>query len=314
MGLAFQAPYSTEPVVSITPRIRPRVVSATEDVPRADLRTDLSLVLIPAHVTNPLGRSITSLSKDNFHLFEDGAEQPIHSLFHDDAPLSIGLLLDASGSMQNKMPKSVEAAATFFKTANTQDEFFLVEFGDRPKLAIPFTPNSAEIYREVAHTHPFGRTSLLDAVHLAMVQMKNAKHLRKALVILSDGGDNRSRYTAREVKNALLESDVQVYAMGIFDGRTRGRLSREEQNGPTLLGELTEQSGGRFYAVQDLDDLPRISAGISQELRDQYVLAYSPAHPANDGKYHSVQVHLAAPAELPDLKVYFRRGYYSPLE
>jgi Ca-activated chloride channel homolog len=311
VGLCFQNSSFDGPL-SVTPRIRLRP-SSPDDVPRPDLRADVSLILVPAHVTTPIGRSVTTLGKENFRLFDEGAEQTISQLAHDDAPLSIGLLLDASGSMQNKMPKSRQATATFIQTANSGDEFFLVEFGDRAKLAIPFTSDSDEIYRQVSRTRPFGRTSLLDAIHLAIAQMKNARHLRKALVILSDGGDNRSRVTAREVRNELLESDVQVYAMGIFDGKLK-KLTPEEQGGPSLLGELTEQSGGRLYPVGDINDLPAISARISRELRDQYVLGYSLPQPARDGKYHRVRLQLTAPGESPDLKVYYRRGYYAPTE
>jgi Ca-activated chloride channel homolog len=265
-------------------------------------------------VTTATGRSVTTLKKENFHLFEDGAEQTINQLVHDDAPLSIGLLFDTSGSMQNKLRKSLEAASSFFKMSNPEDEFFLVQFGDRPKLAVPFTPDAGAIYRQVAQTRPSGRTSLLDAIHMGMLQMRSAGHLRKALVILSDGGDNRSRHTARAVRNALLESDVQVYAMGIFDAKENAKLTREEQQGPGLLQELAEQSGGRLYPVRDLNDLPAISARISEELRDQYVLGYVPPHFTRDGKYHQVQLRLAAPAELPDLRLNYRRGYYAPSE
>ena len=165
-------------------------------VPPADIRIDSSLVLIPVHVTTPGGESVTTLDRNSFQLFEDGVEQKITLFSKDDAPLSVGLVFDASGSMQNKIRKSSEAAATFFKTANADDEFFLVEFNDRPKLTVPFTPDADEIYQHIAHAKAFGRTSLLDAIHLAALQMKHAHNPRKALVIFSDGGDNRSRYTA----------------------------------------------------------------------------------------------------------------------
>ncbi len=198
-------------------------------IPPADLRVDSSLVLIPVHVTTAGGASVASLSRDSFQLFEDGVEQKITLFAKEDAPLSVGVLFDASGSMQNKIRKSSEAAATFFKTANVDDEFFLVDFNDRAKLTVPFTSDSDEIYQRIAHTKAFGRTSLLDAIHLAAEQMKHARNLRKALVIFSDGGDNRSRYTASEVRSAMLESDVQVYAMGIFSREDSRRLTREEQ-------------------------------------------------------------------------------------
>lgn len=283
-------------------------------VPPPDLRVDSSLVLIPVHVTTPGGAAVATLSKDSFQLFEDGVEQKITLFAKEDAPLSVGVVFDASGSMQNKIRKSSEAAATFFKTANADDEFFLVEFNDRAKLTVPFTSDSDEIYKRIAQTKAFGRTSLLDAIHLAAVEMKHARNLRKALVIFSDGGDNRSRYTESEIRNAMLESDVQVYAMGIFNHDDPRKLSREEQNGPQLLNDLAEQTGGRQYPVDQLEDLSTISARISSELRNQYVLGYSPPNKDRDGKYRLVKVNLTAPPEMPGLKTYYRHGYYAPTQ
>ena len=180
--------------------------------------------------------------------------------------------------MQNE---SAEAAAAFFKTASTGDEFFLVEFGEKPKLMMPFTSDSDQIYKKIARTRPFGRTSLIDAIHLALVQMKNARNSRKAIVLLSDGGDNRSRYTRREIKSALLESEIQMYAMGIFDSL---KHSAEEKNGPQLLDELAVQSGGRLFTVDRLDDLDTVSATIGTALRNEYLLGYVSSNPSRDGK------------------------------
>jgi Ca-activated chloride channel homolog len=306
IALAFQSP-STD---TIPQRLKSEL-AATSIVPPAHLRVDSSLVLIPVHVTTPDGFSVTNLTKENFALAEDNVEQTITTFSKDDAPLSVGLLFDSSGSMHNKMVKSAEAVATFFKTANADDEFFLVEFNERPKLLVPFTPDSDEIYRRVARIRPFGRTSLLDAIHLAMVNMKKARNFRKAIVVLSDGGDNRSRFTSSEIKNALLETDVQLFAMGIFDEDAR-RQTVEEQNGPRLLDALAEQTGGRLYTVDNLDDLESISARISQELRNQYLLGYSPSNGSRDGKYRQVRLKLDAPAELPKLRTNYRHGYYAP--
>ena len=251
---------------------------------------------------------------EHFRLFEDNAEQKVTHFAKDDAPISIGLVFDTSGSMHNKIRKSSEAAATFFKTANPEDEFFLVEFNEHPKLTVSFTPDSTEIYRRIAHIHPFGRTSLLDAIQLALVQMKSARNLRKAIVILSDGGDNRSRFTVSEVKNAMRESDVQVYAMGIFDPEEIRRRVSEEEKGPRLLDDLAEQTGGRLYFVDNLDDLATISARIGNELRNQYLLGYSPTNSSRDGKFRRVRVNLSAPPDMPNLKSYYRHGYYAPSE
>jgi Ca-activated chloride channel homolog len=296
--------------------IVPRVAAkpATELLP-AHLRVDTSLVLVPVHVTTPLGVSVTDLTRTNFQLFEDNVEQTITHFAKDDAPLSIGLVFDASGSMHNKLHKSSEAAAAFFKTANPEDEFFLVEFNERPRLAIPFTFDSDELYNHIVHTKTTGRTSLLDAIHMAILQMKKASSSRKALVVVSDGGDNCSRYSVGQIKNALLESDVQVYAMGIFDPEdSPKKRPREEVKGPELLSELAELSGGRHYPIDDLNDLPRISERIGLELRNQYVLGYSPQNLERDGKYRTIKLNLAPPAGMPALKTQYRRGYYAPAQ
>jgi VWFA-related protein len=213
--------------------------------------------------------------------------------------------------MKDKMQKAAEAVTAFFKTANANDEFFLVEFSDRAKLVIPFTPDSGELFERISHTRPFGRTSLFDAIYLSLAQMKKARNDRKALVIISDGGDNWSRHNAGEVRNTLLESDVQLYAMGIFDPDYSNNREAETRNGPALLDELARQSGGRHYPVNDLNDLPTISAKIGKDLRNEYVLGYYSAA-TRDGKYHQVRVNLFPPADMSALRTYYRKGYYAP--
>jgi Ca-activated chloride channel family protein len=307
IGLAFQLP-STDGPISIIPVAKRTPV----EVAPSSIRVDSSLVLIPAHVTTAFGGPVVNLTKDDFRLFEDGVEQRITQFGQDDAPISIGLVFDTSGSMHSKIHKASEAAAAFFKTANAEDEFFLVEFGDKPRLAVPFTVDSQQIYHRIAGLKPFGRTSLLDAIHLAMTQMKGARNSRKALVVFSDGGDNCSRQTAGQVKNALVESDIQLYAMGIFDLEDSRKHTREERDGPKLLDELAAKTGGYNYPVKDLEELPAISARISRELRTQYVLGYSPAGVTRDGKYHRVRVTLAGAAEARQLRTYYRQGYYAP--
>jgi Ca-activated chloride channel family protein len=308
---AFQAS-GVDTAISILPHFRPAVSTGQTLFPRADIRVDSSLVLVPAQVTNILGVPITDLHKEDFKVFEDGVEQPITNFALEDAPLSIGLLYDISGSMRNKIKKSTEAAAAFFKTSNPQDEFFLIEFSDRPKLTVPFTSDPDEVYDRIAHVKPFGRTSLLDAIHMAMGQMKHARNARKALVIVSDGGDNRSRHTEREIKNAMLESDVQVYAMGIFDSNDEPKHTIEEKNGPQLLEQLADLTGGREYPIASPDDLPSISARIGNQLRNQYLLGYTPANPDRDGKYRTIHLALNPNREVLNLRVYYRHGYYAP--
>ena len=302
------------PLVSITPRVRTEPVANYAAYPHADLRVDVPLILIPVHVTTPLGTSVTDLRQENFRVFEDGVEQPVTNFAKEDAPVSIGMVFDSSGSMHTKIHKSSEAAAAFFKTANPEDEFFLVEFNDRPKLSVPFTRDSDEIYNRIAHVRAVGRTSLLDAIHMALAQMKHAHNLRKAIIIFSDGGDNRSRFTEREVKEAMLESDVQVYAMGIFDPSDSRKLTREELDGPRLLTELAEETGGKHFPVDHLDDLPKVCDRIGNELRNQYLLGYMSANTARDGRYRQIKVLLTNTGSRPQLKPFYRQGYYAPLQ
>jgi Ca-activated chloride channel family protein len=313
IALAFQTAGPIEPITSL----RPSPSSLEAEAPHAHLRIDASLVLIPVQVSTDLGAPVTHLAKEDFRILEDGVEQKITHFAQDDAPISIGVVFDSSGSMHNKMHKSLEAASTFFKTANPEDEFFLVDFNERAKLAVGFTPDSGELYRRISHTRPFGRTSLFDAIDLAVRQMKKAKNARKAIVILSDGGDNRSRMTFSSIRNLMLESDVQMYSMGIFDDGSEGNASakrpREEQEGPRLLDELTELTGGRNYRIDNLDDLPAISARIGTLLRTQYVIGYTPSNDDRDGRYRAVKLSVAGSGELP-LRVQYRTGYYAPAQ
>ncbi len=288
---------------AIAQPITPRILQK-EALPPVDLRVDVPLVQIPVHVTTPLGASVTNLRPENFRIFEDGVEQKITHFSSEDAPISIGMLFDASGSMRNKIRKSSEAAAAFFKTANPDDEFFLVEFNERPRVAVPFTRDSEQLYKHIVHTRPIGRTSLLDAIHVALEQMRGAKNLRKAIVIFSDGGDNRSRYTESEIKAAMREADVQVYAMGIFDPEDIPRKTPEERNGPKLLDQLAEETGGRHYPVKDLDELPAVCEKIGAELRYQYMIGYSPTNDDEESGYRHVKVEVA-----PPLRAYYRSGY-----
>jgi Ca-activated chloride channel family protein len=277
-----------------------------------DIRVNKELVLINVTVTDPLNRFVTGLEKQHFRLFEDKVEQTITSFSSEDAPISIGLVFDTSGSMGAKLQKSRLAAAEFFKTANPSDEFFLVQFNDRPQLSVPFTTDTDKIQSALTFTQSKGRTALLDAVYLAMHEMKHAHNPRKAILIISDGGDNSSRYTETEIKNAVREADVQIFAIGIFESpATRGRTP-EEAAGPSLLNELAEQTGGREYAVENPAELPDIAAKIGTELRNEYILGYTPTNQERDGKYRRVQVKLNPPRGLPPLRAYYRLGYYAP--
>jgi Ca-activated chloride channel homolog len=303
---------ATDSKVAIEPRAKPSALSVAP--PKTDIRVDSTLVLIPVTVTDPYNRFVTGLEKDNFKLFEDKKEQEIVQFSSEDAPLSIGVVFDCSGSMGSKLEKSRQAVVQFFRTANPEDEFFLVQFNDTANLVEPFTRNLEEIQNRLTFTQSKGRTALLDAVYLALHEMKKAKNPRKALLLISDGGDNSSRYTENEIKNLVKEADVQIYAIGIYEPIGSRSRSPEELSGPGLLTEIAEQTGGRQYAVENLAELADIAAKIGVELRNQYILGYSPHNQERDGKYRRVEVKLNQPRGLPPLRAFWRHGYYAPSE
>jgi len=275
-------------------------------------RADSTLVLIPVSVTDAANRYVLGLEKDNFRLLEDGAGQTIKYFSNEDTPLSVGLLVDTSGSIGGKLDTSRQAAKEFLKTLNTSDEAFLVEFSDQARLTVPLTQKTADIERQLNAESSAGLTALLDAVHAGLQEMKNAKNPRKALLIISDGGDNNSRYTGTEIDSLVREADVQIYAMGVFEPLLPFRLTAVEVGGPRLLSELSEQTGGRALAASNARDLPAIAQRIGLELRNQYLLAYSPANESRDGKYRKVQVNMVPPPALPPIKARWRLGYYAP--
>jgi VWFA-related protein len=224
----------------------------------------------------------------------------------------VGIVFDTSGSMGTKLQKSRQAVAQFCKTANPEDEFFLVQFNDRPEVTVGFTRETEEIQNRITFTQSRGRTALLDAVYLALHEMRKSKNPRKALLVISDGGDNSSRYTETEIKNLVREADVQIYGIGIYEPYgSRGRTA-EELNGPSLLNDVAEQTGGRSYPVENLNDLPDIAAKVGIELRNQYLLGYSSTNQERDGKYRRVKVRLVQPRGLPPLRAFWRLGYYAP--
>jgi VWFA-related protein len=296
--------------VNIEPRAKPAV--RAEAVPKSNIRVDSTLVLIPVTVTDPMNRFVTGLEKENFKIFEAGKEQDLSQFSSEDAPLSVGVVFDCSGSMGSKLDKSRQAVAQFFKTANPEDEFFLVQFHDSAELVQPFTTSLAEIQNRLTFTQSKGRTALLDAIYLALHEMKKARNPRKALLVISDGGDNNSRYTEGEIKNLVKEADTQIYAIGIYETISARSRTAEELAGPGLLTDIAEQTGGRQYAVENLNELPDIAAKIGVELRNQYILGYSPQNREHDGKYRRVQVKLVQPRGLPPLRAFWRLGYYAP--
>src|SRR5215467_11361229 len=280
--------------------------------PGGTLKIDVDIALVNVTVTDPYNRLVTGLDPDNFRIFEDNVEQEVVNFSAEDVPISIGVIFDFSGSMSNKVGKAREAALQFFKTANPQDEFFLVSFNERAELTSSFTNSVEDLQSRLMLTSPKGRTALLDAIYLGLSQMRGAHNAKRALLILSDGGDNHSRYNENDIKRLVREADTQLYAIGIFDPLGNRNRTPEELNGPTLLSEITELTGGRVFAVEHLNDLPDIATKIGMELRNQYVLGYKPSNHIHDARWRKIKVKLRAPKGLPPLSVYSKTGYYAP--
>jgi Ca-activated chloride channel family protein len=275
---------------------------------------DTTLVVIPVTVTDPMNRFVLGLDKKDFSIFEDGVEQKITHFSGEDAPLSVGILFDTSGSMDLKTDTSRRAVSEFLKTMNAQDEMFLIQFSDKPQVVQEFTGSTRDIEDRMGALKTGGLTALLDSVELGVREMKKARNPRKALVVVSDGGDNNSRYTATDIKDVVKEADTQIYAMGVFEPNFFPSLSAEQVSGPRLLAQIADQTGGRAFGASEFSQLPGIAERIAIELRNQYVLAYSPANKERDGTYRKVEVKMRQQKGLPALKARWRLGYYAPTE
>ncbi|MBZ5513307.1 MAG: VWA domain-containing protein [Acidobacteriia bacterium] len=280
----------------------------------APIQVDVNMVVVNVTVTDPYDRIVTGLDQTNFQVYDEKVEQQIVSFSTEDAPISVGLIFDCSGSMGDKIQKSKEAALQFFRTSNPQDEFMLVSFSDSPDLVSSFTSKFENIQDRLLTVKSSGRTALLDAIYLGLSEAKRASTSRKALLVISDGGDNHSRYTENDIKRAVRESDVQVYAVGIFEPLSGRARTPEEARGPSLLSELADVSGGRMFSVEDASELPDITEKISIELRNQYVIGYRPSNLVRDGRWRRIRVKLNPPRGLPPLQVYARTGYYAPTQ
>jgi Ca-activated chloride channel family protein len=319
--------------VRVTPRgdlKQPDTIQSSIRTDMGVIRTTVELVLVPVTVMDESNRIVTGLEQENFQLYEDKHPQPIRHFWKEDAPVSVGIVLDVSGSMNTKIERARDAVGAMLKASNPQDEFFMITFADQPTLVQDFTPNVDDIQSHLLFTTPKGGTSLLDAIVLAVSNMRKAQYQRKALVIVSDGGDNRSRYTEKDVKSLIKEQDLLVYSIGVIDRECSSQEARlgpelpgelvivgsgcrtqEERLGPQLLTEISSLTGASAYTLDNPNYLPAIAGRIATELRNQYILGYSPDGSRRDGRWRKIKVRLAVPHGLPPLHVQARTGYYS---
>jgi len=308
--------------IHVVPRSVPQKSPSTAVAPGADLdatldahlkplRVDVDLVLVPVTITDGMNRPVLGLEKQNFSLLEDGVPQSIRFFSTEDLPVSVGVLLDLSKSMKDKIDVAREAVGEFFKVANPQDDYFVITFSDRPRLLADSTQSIGSIQSKLASTVPGGHTALLDAIYLGEVKARRGHYKRRALVIISDGGDNHSRFTANELKQFVAEEDVQIYAIGIFDKLFK---TPEEWSGKRLLTQITEATGGHTITLNNPRELPQAAASISLELRNQYMLGYRPGNVASKGKWRKIKVRVTPTPTSARLQVYSRAGYLAPAE
>jgi len=281
--------------VTITPRARPERTLAL----RANLRTDVHLVQIPVTVTDPAGAPILGLSEASFRIFEDEVERPIASLSVSDAPISAGIIFDTSRSMKPRIADTRAALDEFLKTTNILDEFFLVRFSDTAELAAPFTRNPSDLWHALDGVEAKGWTALNDAIILGTQHVRKGKYQRKSLVVLTDGNDNNSRYSEGELLSILREADVRVYALSIIE-RSR------------FVQKICDETGGRAIWVRHMTDLPAAVEDLSNHIRSEYIVSYSPASLQNDGRYHRVRVEVQPPPGMAKVYPAWRRGYVAP--
>jgi Ca-activated chloride channel homolog len=283
-----------------------KIASLNHRAQNRPLRVDVNLVLVPVNVNDSRNRPVISLKKEDFTLYEDGKLQEIQYFSAEQDPISVVLLVDISKSMTQRIDIERAAIVEFFKNAHPEDEYFAITFSDRPRELANSTQSIDEVQQKLTMVQPGGPTAMLDAVYLAVSKLRSARYKRKAILILSDGGDNASQYTMREVRSLVRESDVQIYAVGLFETFLFGAF--EEKMGGKWLGEITDATGGRTITVDSKEKVPEAAAEISRELRNQYVLGYrAPKSVAT--RWRKIKVKVTSSATDNSLRAYYKKGY-----
>ena len=297
-------------------RVAPRSQSqdaTPEDVLVKPLKINVNVVLVPVVVADAMNHPIIGLQKQDFVLTDNDEQEEIQYFSAEDAPISVGLLVDVSKSMTDKVDAEREAISEFFKNANQQDDYFVVAFSSHPEMLTDVTQSIGTIQSKLGAVVPNGSTAMLDAISMAMTRMRSAKYKRRALLIISDGGDNNSHHKYREIKSLVRDSDVEVYAIGLFD--TAFFKTYEVFMGKKWLSEITDATGGRTVTVDNVSKMGEAAAAISTEMRNQYVLGYRPSNILTDGKRRQIKVRVINPLSSDaQLQAYYKRGYIIPKE
>lgn len=279
--------------------------STPQDSENYRISVDAGMVVLPVIVTDRKGKAVSGLDENSFHVFEDGHPQEITFFAAEDVPVTVGLVVDNSGSMRAKRPEVIAAAEGFAKSSNPEDQMFVVNFNQTISMGLPkdlpFTSNVQDLLQAISRNPAAGNTALYDGVAMGLTHLKAGTNSRKALIVISDGGDNASSLRFQSLLNRAEASNAQIYTMGIFDEGFVGQDS-------AVLKRLARVTGGKAYFPQSPSQIPGICLQIARELRNQYTLGYHPSQPASGGTYHALRVTAAAKGN-GRLHVSTRAGY-----
>jgi Ca-activated chloride channel homolog len=279
------------------------------------LSVDVELVQLPISVLDAKGRPVDGLTKDNFQIFEDNSLQQIKLFRHEDIPLSLGLVIDNSGSMRNKRERVNSAALSFVRESNPEDETFIVNFDDSAYLEQDFTGSIGDLIDALDQLDTRGETALYDAVYLSVDHVKAGKKDKKALLLISDGEDNVSKYGLNKVVEALRESKVTLYAIGLLeDNDQRGGLFKKppSKKARENLEKFAGITGGQAYFPKSLDEVEEIVKDIAHDLRNHYTVGYTPTNRKMDGSWREIRVKVNPPKSVSKISVRSKQGYYAP--
>jgi len=286
-----------------------------DDEPFA-LKLDVRRVLIPVSVTSKDGKTLDNLPQTSFQIYEDNVLQEINIFAHDDVPLSLGLVIDNSGSMRNKRQRVNSAALTFVRESNTEDETFIVDFDDEAYLRQQFTGSMSDLVDALSDINTQGETALNDAIYVSLDYMKKGSREKKALLVISDGEDNKSKYGINKLMEHIrISKDVTIYAIGLLEENDeRGGLFSKSpsKRAKEDLTKIAEMTGGEAYFPRTIDEVGDICRKIARDLRNQYTIGYTPKNTKNDGGDRAIRVNVIPPPGTPKLNVRARSGYTAP--
>jgi Ca-activated chloride channel family protein len=270
------------------------------------IRTSVDLVVLRATVRDGKGAPVAGLANDDFRVFEDKVPQQIESFSHEDVPVTVGLVIDNSGSMRSKRIDVIHAALAFARSSNPEDQVFVVNFNEHVSMGlpanIPFTGNQQQLETALSKNKADGMTALYDAVAVALEQLKRGKWDKKVLIVISDGGDNASTHKLAELMSMVNQSSAILYTMGIFD-------ANDDDRNPHVLKQLSKNSGGEAFFPESLEEITPICQQIAHDIRNQYTITYAPAHGKSDGTYHAIEVKARKSSDRGRLHVSTRPGY-----